>query len=164
MIMERPPRTESALENIQKIKALRSYLEAGYVLHGSKHKVTALEPRQSNDNDPKRVIGKAFAIYATNSDIRIPIFMALKDGYGESSYSIHGGPEGIMKIRGERGIFLSKGYVYVLPKTTFEEESDEHGRELISRSPVTPVDVIEVDPSILNHLENINSQIGSRTT
>lgn len=152
--MEQEPNKEKGRETIEKLK---SYLEQGYVLHGGKNRADTLEPRQAEDDDPERKAGKAVAIYAEAHDLRIPIFMALFDqkdpsrGW-QSSYSAQG--DGPMQISGENYTF-TPGYIYVLPRDTFEVEGDEIDSELISRQPVTPIDVIEIDPSILKDLEGI---------
>jgi hypothetical protein len=137
---------------------LQDYLKQGYLLHGSKEKLSVVEPRQASDNDPDRKTGKAFAVYAEAHDIRIPILMALfseKDPSKRSwssSYSVTGNEP--MKVTGVNCTF-SSGYVYVLPKDSFTKEGGANDFEYISLSPVTPTEVFEVDPSILSELHDI---------
>jgi hypothetical protein len=156
---------ETKAEDVEKIEKLEEYLRAGYLLHGGKKKLETLTPQQATDTDPNRTTGKALAIYAEKHDIRIPIVMALFDRKDpgvrswRSRYSSHG-PDSTMVIGG-RNCTFTKGYVYVLPPDTFEREGDESDEELISRAPVTPIDIIEVHPSILNHLKGIDNQMES---
>lgn len=157
--MEHPPNPETRTENLRKVEHLREYLARGYLLHGGKSRVDLLEPRQSTDSDPDRVAGKAHAIYAEAHDVRIPIIMALFDRKDHSvhswssGYSAHG-PDSTMTLSGKNYAF-TRGFVHVLPADTFETEGDEHDNELISRTPVEPIAIIEVDASILDILDNI---------
>ena len=50
---------ESHSENREKIERLQSYLDQGYLLHGSKVRVEKLEPRQATDDRAERKAGKA---------------------------------------------------------------------------------------------------------
>lgn len=146
----------------EKLDRLRDYLAQGYLLHGTKKRLAVLEPRQSSDDDPKRITGKAFAIYAEKEDVRIPILMALFDkadksaGGWRSSYSQRG--DGPLVVSGENCRFTA-GYVYVLPPDTFEQEGTENDREYISRSAIRPVAVIEVTPEILKQFPEITYEM-----
>jgi hypothetical protein len=161
--MERPPRVESRIEDELKIERLESYLKSGYLLHGGKRRLEMLEPRQATDSDPERTTGKAFAIYAEDTDVRVPVVMALFDRKDpsvwewRSGYSAHG-IGSTMTLTGKNCTF-TKGYVHVLPRESFEREGDEHDNELISRKPVEPVDIIEVTPSIIDSLKGMDIQI-----
>lgn len=146
-------------ENRKVIALLGEYLKKGYLLHGGKKKLAIIEPRQATDDDPKRTTGKALALYAEKNDVRIPIFMALFAKKNPllrgwtSEYSSHE-PGGTMTIRGDNYTF-TKGFIHVLPPNTFLTEGDEHDKEYISRVPVTPIEIIPIDPSVLSELENI---------
>ncbi len=145
--------------NAEKLTRLKSYLAEGYLLHGSKNRIEVLEPRQATDDNPERKTGKAHAIYAEDGDLRIPIVRALfaeKDPVPRSwraGYSTHG-PDTPIIVTGENCTF-TPGFVHVLPPDTFEVEGDEGDNERISRVPVASIDIIEVDPSILDELPGI---------
>jgi hypothetical protein len=144
-------------ESIKALEALREYVAQGYVLHGSKSMNQMLEPRQARDTNRDRVSGQSFAIYATDH-VEIPLFMALKDRKDPNVRSMRSGYNGTggkFHLYGENTT-LTPGFVYVLPRDTFEVESDGNGdEELISRVPVTPVAIIRVEPDILNLFDNI---------
>ncbi len=146
---------ETVGENAEKLERLEAYLAQGFLLHGSKRRLETVEPRQATDTDPDRKSGKANAVYAEAHDVRIPILMALFDKLDpelpgwRSGYHAYG--EGPIEVEGENYTF-TKGFVHVLPRGSFEAEGDETDREYLSRVPVTPVDVIEVDASMIDHL------------
>jgi hypothetical protein len=143
---------------------LNNYLNDGFVLHGSKLKIDTLEPRQANDINPDRShVGKQFAVYAEDKDVRIPIVMALFDFVDKNKSTNYGysrGPDGIMHVKGEN-IYFTNGWVNVLPKHTFKilEDKEKGDRELVSFESVKSVDILEVDISILEYLKDIKYDI-----
>lgn len=146
-------------ENAEKLEQLRSYLAQGYLLHGSKQKLEVIKPRQSTDDDPERISGKSLAVYAADS-IATPILKALfakKDLEKEGWRSAYTGDKDHLVVTGEN-CTLTPGYVHVLPRDSFKEEH-ESSADLISYSPVTPIDVIEVDPSILDELTGLEIRL-----
>jgi hypothetical protein len=152
---------EASKESIETLKLLREFVDKGYVLHGSKRTSEMLEPRQADDTNKERVIGRQNAIYATDK-IEVPLFMALKDFKDpenrsmRSGYSGTAGADGITWHMYGENTALTPGYVYVLPKDTFDLMSDSNGdEELISREPVMPVAVFKIEPDILNLFPNI---------
>jgi hypothetical protein len=160
--MERAPQFEIRERNHKIIAELSEYLKKGYVLHGSKSDSSVLKPQQAHDTNVDRIVGKAFAIYAEGRDIRIPIFMALKDRKdismsSESEYSGYG-PEKVLTISG-RNLHFTPGYVHVLPSETYEIEKHGNVEELISRVPVRAIKIFRVSPSILDALPNIEMNI-----
>jgi hypothetical protein len=163
--METLAKMESQSENLKILDQLRSYLRQGFLLHGSKQLVKILEPRQASDNDPNRTTGKAHAVYAETMDPRIPIVMALFDkkdpglrGWTSGYHS--SGPDSTMTITGTNCTFTA-GYVYVLPPDNFQREGSDDDFEFISATPVTPIAVIKVDPSMLGVLDGIKNEIDS---
>jgi hypothetical protein len=162
--MEQFISSEGREKNKEIISRLTSYLNQGYVLHGSKSSSPILEPRQAHDVNPDRVLGKAYALYAEGTDIRIPIFMALKapkiaDAYGgyTSGYSGHG-PDQPLRISGKNLAFTT-GFVHVLPRDSFEIEEHGDDTELMSRVPVEAIEIIRVEPSILEELPYVEIDI-----
>jgi hypothetical protein len=158
---------ESHEDNAERLARLERYLADGYLLHGSKKRIEILEPRQSRDDDPTRIAGNSNAVYAEGVDVRIPILKALfeKDdptlnGW-RSGYSTQGPGTPILVV-GENYRFGS-GFVHVLPRDTFEIEGDERDQEYVSRAPVAPIDVIEVDPGILELLDGVTRDGGDPT-
>ena len=150
--------SEATRESIETLRQLREFLAEGYVFHGSKKKSSILEPRQANDTDESRIIGRQNAIYATDKHLEIPLFMAMKDRKDPSNISIKSGYHGYgdqFYMYGENAT-LTPGYVYVLPRDTFEVISDEEGNdELISREPVMPYAVFKVRPDIFKLFPNV---------
>lgn len=143
-----------SVENREILKQLQGYLDAGYFLHGSKKRSETLEPRQARDTDPDRVAGKEFAVYAENADIRIPIFMAIRNPRGHSGYSGHG--PGTPFYVSTSDTEFSVGYIHVLSPETFEIEMGKNEREFISRTPIVPERIIQISPSILSELPNFH--------
>lgn len=146
------------MESIETLALLREYLDKGFLLHGSKNSTEMLEPRQSSDSNEARVSGKQFAIYAADN-VEVPIFMALRDKRDPGKRSMHSGYSGYggtFHMYGEN-IDLTPGYVYVLPRDTFETESDGNGdEELISRVPIKPVAIVPIEPDIVHLLGTIS--------
>lgn len=153
--MEKFIHFESKEKNREIVKQLQGYLDNGYLLHGSKSRNEALEPRQSNDTDPERVAGKSHAVYAEGNDIRVPIFMALQQGNNAEVGYTGFGQKDPFYVYGDKLTF-STGYIHVLPPDTFEFEHGKNEREIISRVPVVPIQIIEIQPSILDVLENFH--------
>lgn len=161
--MERPSTPDSRTENLTTVHTLRNYLAQGFLLHGSKKLLTAIEPRQATDADPNRTTGKAHAIYAEAHDVRIPIVMALFDKMDPTldgfSSSYHGhGPQTTLTIGGSN-CTLTEGYVYVLPPDSFLREGTDDDNEFISTQPVVPVAIIKINPSIIDVLDNIQNNL-----
>lgn len=158
--MEGLKNQERRESNRKIIEKFRNYLKQGYLLHGSKSDALTLEPRQAHDSNPERVAGKAKAIYAEPADMRIPIFMALRapkdplaEGGFSSGYSAYG-PNLPMHVRGSNLTF-TPGFIHVLPEETFEIEQHGEDREYLSQVPVTAVEVIRVEPSLLGEFGDI---------
>ncbi len=150
--------TEATLESIETKRQLENFLAEGYVLHGSKKQSVILEPRPAKDMDETRVIGNQDAIYATDADLEIPLFMAMKDFKDPANRSMNSGnsgQNGVFRMYGDN-TKLTPGYVYVLPKDSFEVITDVEGNEeLISRVPVMPHAVFRVEPDIFNLFPNV---------
>ncbi len=140
---------------------LSNYLSSGLILHGSKSLLEVLNPRQANDDDVNRShVGKMKGVYGEDTDIRIPIIMALFDEKDKTKGSMTSeyecSSDGHMKVSG-KNVFFNKGYVYVLPRETFEvfEDKEKDDRELVSQTSVKPVDIVPINAEIINLLEDI---------
>jgi hypothetical protein len=141
------------------LQKLNEYLAKGFVLHGSKNKIEILEPRQAKD-DEGREAGSLNAIYAAD-DIRIPIFMALfdkKDKKQKGWRAFYSTKETTMRVGGENVTF-TPGYVHVLSHEKFKKVEDERSKEIVSFESVTPEDIVEVTPNILNLFSNVTYEI-----
>jgi hypothetical protein len=137
---------------------LKAYAKQGYLFHGSKEKVNVLEPRRAKDDDPNDKVGNLHAVYAT-ADIRIPIVMALFDEKDHSKNgwrSFYETKDEKMTVGGEN-ITFTPGYIHVLPKESFQktEDVDKDMEETVSYVPVTPVDIIQITPEVLNLIPGI---------
>ncbi len=141
-------------EESKKIDTLRRYVQDGFLLHGSKSRIDKIEPRQASDIDKTRVARNQFGVYATE-DPDIAIVMALMHPKGSgnttSYYHKHSGESESFKIGGVN-VMLRTGYVHVLPRETFKEINHENDVEFVSKDPVTPVAVIEVNPPIIRSM------------
>lgn len=142
-------------ESLETLRKMEDYLSQGYLLHGSKRRLEMIEPRKADDTDPERVAGKANAVYASD-EVYAPILRALFDRKDPTrdSRSSYSGNAIHMKVTGENATFTN-GYVYVLPRDSFILEGEGDDQELISYSPVTPIETIVVTPEILEHLQNL---------
>ncbi len=125
------------------------FVRRGFLLHGTGVSgLDTLEPRQANDEGGYEE-NIQNAVYATD-DYRIPIFMALKSNLsGKSGYSITSSQHEDGTY-GENTSFSATfvipsdkiGYVYVLPKDTFEVAGSDS--QFVSYLPVSPRFVIPV--------------------
>lgn len=133
------------------LQKLLGYQKEGYLFHGSRTFVKHLSPRQGSDTAPgKEEIGNLHAIYA-DDEVAQPIVCSLlgkidtsKDSLREISF----GPDKKM-VRG-RNLELGKGYVYVLPREKFRKLESATSYEWVAYEPIEPVDVIAVNPKILD--------------
>ncbi len=150
---------EASAESVKTLEQLNEFLAQGYVLHGSKRKSEVLKPMPANETNKKRTIGNLDAVYATDESVEIALFRAMtgirNHSSGINTKSGYSGTNGRFVMRGESNIELSKGYVYVLPKDTFEVVKDETGEELVSFVPVMPHAVFQVEPDIFNLFPNV---------
>jgi hypothetical protein len=136
------------------IHRLQGYLDAGYLLHGSKQQVEVLEPRYARNSEPAYSIGKQRAIYAA-TNMRIPVVKALlsvKDpriGEWFHRYVDYGDH---IVVSGTNFVF-TPGFVYALNHESFIEIEDDLGRrETVSYQPVIPNARVRVTPAILGRL------------
>lgn len=143
------------IEALQVLNVLKSYVENGHLLHGSKKQLEVIEPRRAQDMDPNRLTGNQFGVYAAN-DVRAPILTALFDKKDpqKDSWTSYSGTDNL-SVSGENFTF-TPGYVHVLPRDSFEEVKDDTGDvELISKQPVKPVNVLYVKPAVLKVLPGV---------
>jgi len=134
---------------------LRGYLDAGYLLHGSKQKLEILEPHQARDRDPSNIIGSQTAVYAARS-LRVPIIKALIDVRDKSMAARTYGydDDGDRIIVSGTNFTFTPGFVYVVRLDSFIEITDDQNRrDIVSYEPVVPHDCIYVTPVILRHLD-----------
>jgi hypothetical protein len=137
---------------LETLRALERYVQGGYLLHGSNSKIEVLEPRQTFDIDKQKTARNQLGIYATES-VRIAVSMALmhKIKKADNNWYYHGSEQDF-RIGGT-GIKLESGYIHVLPRDSFEEIIEGGDRELVSRTLVDPVAVIEINPDILDNMD-----------
>jgi hypothetical protein len=152
--MERAPGEHQ--EAFETLKTLQSYLDQGYLLHGSKMRIDILKPRTARDDSDGRTIGKMTGVYA-DDDLRAPILMALFDrkdpNISDWRSSYQGNDENTF-VSGENMTF-TPGFVHVLPKDTFTYHEEGDDGEFVSNQPVTPVEIVPVTPDILRILEGV---------
>lgn len=157
------PESEISIESQETLRILREYVSHGYLLHGSKSRLDFVDPRQARDSNSERVTGKQNAVYATNH-VEIALARALleaKDSQTRSWRSGYSSSDGgkTFAIRGENAK-VGYGFVHVLPADTFETETDGKGDdEVLSRVPVVPVAVLEVQPDILELFDTITLEL-----
>lgn len=142
--------------------------EKGVVIHGSNWDAEELEPRQANCRSKK--FGNLEAVYATQNAI-LPIFYAIKDkekfrgvaqsGFGEEMNDSGEVSKGYKFAVDSHMLQLkpwSRGIIYILPRDSFEQGTDDDGNpidEFVSRTPVKPLAKLSVDPSDFPYLDKI---------
>jgi len=142
--------------------------EKGVLLHGSNEQaIQELEPRQANCRSKK--FGNMKGVYAVEDPL-LPIFYSIKDknrfkGLAVSGFEVAHDESGSRKkyhFEVSRGTLeenpWSEGVVYVLPKETFEQGTDDEGRpidEWMSKIPVQPIAKLKVAPDDFRYLDKI---------
>lgn len=129
---------------------LKRALDLGYLLHGSPHLITRLEPRQAQDD--AKTGGNQCGVYATTH----PVFATWRGilHKGESCRTGWSWNDNGAKILFAEGqVELGDGYVYILPRDSFQiVEGDS--TEYVSYDPVTPIQVVKVTRQDLLDLQS----------
>src|SRR3989344_3476516 len=144
-------------------KEFLDYVVENYnvVLHGSNRKdIIKLEPRQANCKSKK--FGNMLGVYATEDDV-LPMFYAIKDSEKFQGVAI----SGYQNTTSESGEAIDKKYefkidfdvaklkpwsegvIYILPKDSFEQGTDDSGKlidEWMSSKSVRPVAKLKLSP------------------
>ena len=121
------------------LERLERALEQGYLLHGSPHILTRLEPRQAHDEETES--GNLVAVYATKN-LTVALFKGLIHGKGESYRTGWTWRDSEKRLFGEN-IELGDGYVYILNPEKFQPSAEDDA-ESFSLVPATPIQVVEV--------------------
>ena len=155
-------------------KEFLDYVVKNYdvVLHGSNNKdIGEFEPRQANCASKK--FGNMIGVYATEDDV-LPMFYAIKDtekfqGTAQSGYSrAHNEDGGVIDKKYEFKISphllevqpWSDGIVYILPKNSFEQGTDDDGNaidEWMSKTPVKPIAKLNLAPEEFPYFNDIKA-------
>lgn len=139
---------------------LTTAIQQGYLLHGSQHLVEVLEPRKARDE--AKSSGNQNAVFATNN-VAIAIWKAVAHKLSSDSmvgWSWNDSGEKILYSEG--GVSLGNGYVYILPKESFQAAPDD-AADYFTHTPVRPVQVVMVTPEELYTLQReINFTIDIR--
>jgi len=142
------------------------------ILHGSNNQgILELEPRQANDT--KKISGNRIGVYGTQDEV-LPMFHAIKDDKKFHGVAI----AGYRSIRNKKGDVIKKEYnfeigpemtiaqpwsdgiVYVLPKNSFEQGTDNSGKlvnEWMSKTPVRPIAKLKIEPGEFPYINNIKT-------
>lgn len=154
-------------------KEFLDYVVKNYnvVLHGSNKKnINEFEPRQANCQSKK--FGNQIGVYATEDDV-LPMFYAIQDsekfqGMAASGYSSETDEN---RVTEKKYLFeidanliaikpWSEGVVYILPKDSFEQGTDDDGKlidEWMSKAPVKPNAKLKLEPEEFPYLNDIKT-------
>ena len=130
------------------ISKLRKALKQGYLLHGSPHILSELEPQQAHDDETEE--GNQVAVYATKN-LPIAVFKGLLHGKGNSYRTGWTWSDSEKRLFG-KNVELANGYVYILDPATFQP-SAEDADESFSLVRVVPLEKVEVIPDDLLSLQ-----------
>ena len=130
-------------------------IKDGYLLHGSQYFISGcLEPRQSSDK--AKASGNQRAIFAT-SNVTIALWKAVANRFGDhSTVGWSWDDFGDKVLYAEGNVSPGNGYVYVLPKDSFQTASDD-AADHFSHTPVIPIQVVKVT---YQDLLDLQSEIG----
>lgn len=117
-------------------------IKDGYLLHGSQYFTSeCLAPRQSSDE--AKASGNQKAVFAT-SNVAIAVWKAVAHRFGdESTVGWSWDDDGAKVLYAEGEVRLGNGYVYILPKDSFQAAPDD-AADHFSHTPVTPIQVVKV--------------------
>lgn len=132
-------------------KALDALAATGqFVFHGTKEIFEEIEPRQAfNDAVPD---GEPSVFAAGSNAVALAVFMALR-GSGKTGFSHQGARDGLWDLRADakaREYMRSaqaSGYVHVLSKSDFEQDSQHQWRSHTKVKPVLTIPVSSRDLS-----------------
>ena len=131
------------------IRKLERALEQGYLLHGSPHILSELEPRQAHDK--AKAGGNEEGVYAT-SNLVIAVWKGVARTTSETGFvGWSWNDNGQKRLYGEY-LQLRDGYVYILPPDSFRpipEDASDH----VSPTEVTPIQTVRVTPTDLHTLQ-----------
>lgn len=123
------------------VKKLERALKQGYLLHGSPHFISeCLKPRLSSDEDKES--GNQNAVFAT-SNVAIAVWKAVAHKAGPGSMVGWSWDDFGKKVLFAENIELGDGYVYILPRNSFQAALDD-AADHFSYDPVTPIQVVKV--------------------
>ncbi|MSU60568.1 MAG: hypothetical protein EXS52_01480 [Candidatus Staskawiczbacteria bacterium] len=154
-------------------KEFLDYVVRNYnvILHGSNKKdIEELGPRQANCKSKK--FGNMIGVYATEDDV-LPMFYAIQDtekfqGVAISGYSQTTREDGTTGKKYEFKVNSyvaklkpwSEGVIYILPKDSFEQGTDDEGKlidEWMSKTAVRPVAKLTLKPEEFPYINNIET-------
>lgn len=142
------------------------------ILHGSNNQdISEFEPRQAFDSSKKS--GNRTGVYGTRDEV-LPMFYAIKDGKKfrgnvVSGYTgIHDENDNLIRKEYEFKVESetlaaspwSEGMVYILPKSSFEQGTDDNGNstdEWMSELPVRPIAKLKVKPDEFPYFNEIKT-------
>lgn len=129
---------------------LREFQRKGFLFHGSSTPdITQLDPRKGDDSDFRKAFSKDISVYAACDPAAATIFSIMPPrkmkGMGEGTLAVHFGCDkepttATIPSRWRDLIEERKGFVYILPKDTFEGMQGQYK----SKFSVRPVGVVAV--------------------
>lgn len=125
-----------------------------FVLHGSPHKLSILEPRQAyfREESPH---ANEHAIYATTYTPIAVLYALIREPQETWGWRIETDPKDFgLQVRAPAELRLGSGYLYLLPRQHFISNPDDP-LGIVSRAyePLTPRRVYEVDASVMEYME-----------
>jgi len=132
-------------------RCLEEISEDGFVLHGSPHLLTQIEPRQTSYRRLKAF--SRYGVYATTYVEVALLYALIHDSRDRWSWALdETGPSPKIIVRAEEGCKYGPGYLYVTSRKYFRQIKDGKGLIYLTRKPVQVVKVLEVDGFILQEL------------
>jgi hypothetical protein len=133
--------------------------ESEFVLHGSPHWLTMLEPRQAHCGSgvPANNLNAIYASIVVECALFKALVRGENDNWGWRFYDEDDGDQTAFVVQGE-GLRLEHGYIYVLPCERFTRV--EGTLWWVAFEPVTPTLRIRVEPNILGHFSGVFFESG----
>ena len=127
---------------------LREYVARGYVLHGSNKRLEVIDPRQANEYSDRSESNR-IAVYATTDPRIALIFATIRlPASGSATLRIW---RGDLQITVEGcSVCRCSGFVHILRADGFEHAGRDERISLLS---VSPIDIIPVEPTILESFD-----------
>ncbi len=115
-----------------------------YVMHGSPHALTVIEPRQSKRTDVP-AYGQ-FGVYATVCIEVALLYATIQTSRDEWGFAPQADGATVLDVRVPLGFAHGPGFIYILPEGEFEQVVPY---SFVARKPVCPVEVLTVDADVL---------------
>jgi hypothetical protein len=136
---------------VEILSHLKHVSEEHYVLHGSPHHATTLEPRQTEYDSHKEFA--QFGLYGTPYVEIALLYALIHESRGEWGWAIGGTPTNPkFYVHVFEGFSSGSGYVHILDRTLFSTIRKSHGQVAIARASIPVLESLSVDEEVLQEL------------